>query len=411
MTGKSLEELKTQSIRQVSKVSQLMVNEHVYDRLASIATKQLGPDKFIQMAIEALRKNPKLDGCDPMSFLNAMLQSISLGLEPNTPLGHCYFIPFGKEVTFIIGYKGYLELTKRHPSVVSVKAEVVYEDDVAGVDHDGKPRFDFSYGTNQFLHHKPGPRKPDSKIVYAYCYVKLVDGEAFSVIPYEECIQTRDKSQGWQSAVKYKKTDKSPWVTHEPRMCRKTAIRNLANGGEMPLSNELVIAERLDENHMPQAPVGNAEAEAFDPIKFAAENGGASDDDMIEGEAKEVEQAQPDQKDPPKKAERKPRKPRETAKEADKEPPKTVEQKAETEDEKPVEQDQDPSEDEREKIGWKAARKDYDIIVGDMNDGMPVADVREAYKVKLKIMQRDFPGVYEDLEAQFDAFLDEEARG
>ena len=52
------------------------------------------PDRFTRMALTAVAQNPKLGDCSPASFCGAMLQAAQLGLEPNTPLGQAYLIPF-----------------------------------------------------------------------------------------------------------------------------------------------------------------------------------------------------------------------------------------------------------------------------------------------------------------------------
>jgi recombination protein RecT len=46
------------------------------------------------MALTALSNNPKLQECTPQSFLGAMMQAAQLGVEPNTPLGQAYMIPY-----------------------------------------------------------------------------------------------------------------------------------------------------------------------------------------------------------------------------------------------------------------------------------------------------------------------------
>ena len=57
------------------------------------------PDRFTRMALTAVSTNPKLGECTPASFCGAMLQAAQLGLEPNTPLGQAYLIPFRNKGT------------------------------------------------------------------------------------------------------------------------------------------------------------------------------------------------------------------------------------------------------------------------------------------------------------------------
>ena len=54
------------------------------------------PERFTRMATTAVTMNPDLGACTPSSFIGAMLQAAALGLEPNTPLGQAYLIPYDR---------------------------------------------------------------------------------------------------------------------------------------------------------------------------------------------------------------------------------------------------------------------------------------------------------------------------
>ena len=58
--------------------------------LPSVITQE----RFTRMALTAVSSNPKLADCTPQSFMGALMQAAQLGLEPNTPLGQAYLIPF-----------------------------------------------------------------------------------------------------------------------------------------------------------------------------------------------------------------------------------------------------------------------------------------------------------------------------
>ena len=77
----------------------------------------LTPERFTRMVFTALSTNPQLQQCTPASFLGAMMQAAQLGVEPNTPIGQAYLIPYrnkGKlECQFQIGYKGLIDLAYR----------------------------------------------------------------------------------------------------------------------------------------------------------------------------------------------------------------------------------------------------------------------------------------------------------
>ena len=52
------------------------------------------PERFTRMALSALNVTPKLAEYTQMSFLGALMNAAQLGLEPNTPLGQAYLIPY-----------------------------------------------------------------------------------------------------------------------------------------------------------------------------------------------------------------------------------------------------------------------------------------------------------------------------
>lgn len=56
--------------------------------------KVITPERFTRMALSALNTTPKLAECSQMSFLGALMNAAQLGLEPNTPLGQAYLIPY-----------------------------------------------------------------------------------------------------------------------------------------------------------------------------------------------------------------------------------------------------------------------------------------------------------------------------
>lgn len=61
------------------------------------------PERFTRMVFTALSSTPKLQQCTHQSFLGAMMQAAQLGLEPNTPVGQAYLIPYGNVCQFQLG--------------------------------------------------------------------------------------------------------------------------------------------------------------------------------------------------------------------------------------------------------------------------------------------------------------------
>jgi recombination protein RecT len=100
-------------------------------RIDRLLPKDIGLDakKLLQVAINCVRMEPKLATCNVESFVGALMGLASLGLIPGAFPGHAYLIPFGREVTPIIDYKGYIHLGKRDGDVSDVFANVIYSND------------------------------------------------------------------------------------------------------------------------------------------------------------------------------------------------------------------------------------------------------------------------------------------
>ena len=93
----------------------------------------LTPERFTRITLSALSTNRKLQETTPASFLGAMMTAAQLGLEPNTPLGQAYLIPFRNKGTlecqFQLGYKGLIDLAYRSGQITVIQAHTVYAND------------------------------------------------------------------------------------------------------------------------------------------------------------------------------------------------------------------------------------------------------------------------------------------
>lgn len=209
--------------------------------LAAVLPRHVSPDRMLKIALGAMRTTPKLMGCTVESLMGAVVQVSQLGLEPNTPLGHAYLIPFENrqknttEVQIVLGYKGLIDLARRSGQIVSIAAH-----EVCANDH-----FEYSYGLDEKLEHRPamGDR---GEVIAFYAVAKLVGGgHAFEVMSNQQVLDIRDASQGWKQAKRYGKTENTPWGAHYAEMGRKTVLRRLFK--YLPVSIELANAAALDE--------------------------------------------------------------------------------------------------------------------------------------------------------------------
>ena len=62
--------------------------------IAKALPSVITPERFTRITLSALSTNPQLQQCSPASFLGAMMTAAQLGMEPNTPLGQAYLLPY-----------------------------------------------------------------------------------------------------------------------------------------------------------------------------------------------------------------------------------------------------------------------------------------------------------------------------
>ena len=259
-------------LKKVPSVRHLLVNDEARQQLATVAAKHMNPERMMRLMANAVRTTPKLGECNPLSLLGALMTCASIGLEPNTVLGHAYLIPFKNDVQLVIGYKGLVDLARRSGHITSISSGVHYDDDEF---------WEYEEGTEAKLRRVPGPE--EGKKLHAYAIAQFKDGgHAYVVLPWARVMKIRDNSDGWKSAVRYNKTQRSPWFTHEDEMAKKTAVRALAK--MLPLSTEMASAISLDERpadyrkHALEGAHGDMGPSIIDDAIYAA-----TDDYVMEG--------------------------------------------------------------------------------------------------------------------------------
>ncbi|MBB3103750.1 recombination protein RecT [Azomonas macrocytogenes] len=205
--------------------------------LIAVLPKHVDADRMLKIALGAMRTTPKLMNCTVESLFGAIVQCSQLGLEPNTPLGHAYLIPFDNkkkgitEVQIVFGYKGLVDLSRRSGQIVSIAAHEVCTND----------RFEYEYGLEEKLVHKPALSKRGEVIAF-YSVAKLVGGGyAFEVMSREQVEEIRDASQNYKFA---RDKGSTVWGQHFVEMGRKTVLRRLFK--YLPVSIELATASALD---------------------------------------------------------------------------------------------------------------------------------------------------------------------
>jgi len=201
----------------------LLSEDNVKAQFALALPKHLNADRFARVAITALTRTPKLQECTPESFMKCLLDLSALGIEPDGRRAH--LIPYGKECTLILDYKGIAELVMRSGTVASIHADKVCINDAFEVDR------------GRIVTHKPN-YAADRGTPYAY-YVLITfkDGsEKSEVMTRDEIEAIRKRSRSGQSG---------PWVSDFDEMAKKTVFRRASKW--LPLSPEIQDVIRKEE--------------------------------------------------------------------------------------------------------------------------------------------------------------------
>lgn len=215
------------------RVTILDLIERQKPEIAKLIPEHVGVERFVRTVMTEIRRTPKLLECSPESLLGAMMLSAQLGLEPG-PLGHVYLVPFKRQVEFIIGYKGYVDLAYRSGQVKDIATGVVYEGDA----------FEWREGTRPFLDHTPAGPQGEREWTHVYAVARLKSGGSpFRVLFPADVEKARKASANGQSP-------QSPWVTEFYAMARKTAVRRLAP--MLPSSPVFAHAREADEAIAPE---------------------------------------------------------------------------------------------------------------------------------------------------------------
>ena len=199
-------------------------SETFLDSVAQALPEHLAGERFQRIAITALSRTPKLAQCTQASVFKCLLDLAAYGLMPDGRTAH--LIPFGKDCTLILDYKGLIELVLRSGDYVKVRAELVCEND------------EFEYQIGEVTKHNINFREPRGEPYAVYAMVQTKGGvRDFEVLHRDHVEKVRSASRAGKSG---------PWVEWEHEMWKKTAIRALTK--RLRLSPEIAQAITLDDD-------------------------------------------------------------------------------------------------------------------------------------------------------------------
>lgn len=251
-------------ITKVKSLQELFEHPGLKARMEEIVPKHLDAGRLLRTFINATLKTPNLAKASPLSMLGCAMTVGYLGLEPNTPLGLMYLIPFDvnkkvgnnwvydrTDITPIIGYEGYLDLITRGGFIRDIDCQLIWPGD----------SWENERGSNRhFLHvEKYQPRTETAEPDFAYMFARTTSGgEYLEIMSRTDVHKIRNLSQGYRTALiardraaengrhPSRSYTEAPWIKHAASMWRKTPLR--AGQKWLPgRTPELAMAAQLDE--------------------------------------------------------------------------------------------------------------------------------------------------------------------
>ena len=229
MANEVVEKKATEVAKRQGTLKDLVKSEAFTEAIQGFFEVEANRKRFVQSAVNALTKNPKLTSCDKMSFFGSLMQLAQFGLNPDGRNAH--LIPYGTTCTLVIDYKGMVTLAMRCPKVSKVEAFEVHAND----------HFRLLNGEVEHVVDDPWGDRGEVKGYYAVC--QFADGvKKYEVMSKDEVDAVRKRSRA---------ANNGPWVTDYGEMAKKTVFKRLSKW--LPVTPELQEAIAKDDEEYQQA--------------------------------------------------------------------------------------------------------------------------------------------------------------
>ena len=215
---------KKQSLPPAQQLKAIIKGEAFKGAVSAFFGKEENRDRFVQAAVNAIVRVPKLGMCDRDSVLMSLMQLSQMGLYPDGRNAH--LIPYGNTCTLVVDYKGMVTLALRSDKVSKVEAFEVYS----------KDHFRLNNGEVEHIVDNPFGERGDIIGFYAVC--QFSDGtKKFEVMSKKQVDVVRARSRAGSNG---------PWVTDYNEMAKKTVFKRLSKW--LPVTPDLQAAVEHDDN-------------------------------------------------------------------------------------------------------------------------------------------------------------------
>lgn len=226
------------------KFSVAVLGNSLQNMIAKAMPTKEEASRFTGALLQVVSSSPQLQNCIPATIVASALRGEGMGLV----LGQGYYVvPYKDKASFLIGYKGYVQLALATGKYADIDCLEVREGEISGRDkRTGKQTVDFSvYPTDE--------ERMKHKVIGYYAYFELKDGmfksEYWSMeklLEHADRYSVAFKLEDYKKIVagKIAKSDmwkySSPWYDTnggQELMCKKTVLRSLLNSGYAPITN------------------------------------------------------------------------------------------------------------------------------------------------------------------------------
>jgi len=212
------------SLTPAQQMKQTIKGEAFKGAVSAFFGKEENRERFIQAAVNAIVRVPRLGDCDRNSFLMSLMQLAQMGLNPDGRNAH--LIPYGSVCTLVVDYKGMVTLALRSDKVSKVEAFEVYAND------------HFRLVNGEVEHEVDNPFGERGDIVGFYAVCQFKDGtKKYEVMSKKQIDAVRSRS---------KASGNGPWVTDYNEMAKKTVFKRLSKW--LPVTPDLQAAVEHDDD-------------------------------------------------------------------------------------------------------------------------------------------------------------------
>lgn len=200
----------------------VLSEQYVRDQLARVCAKN--PEVFAASILDTYTSEKALQNCHPKAVAVECLKAAVLNLPLSRSLGFAYVVPYKGMPTFVVGYKGMIQLAMRTGAYRSINAGPVYDGEFKKRDR-LTGNIDIS-----------GDKVSDTVVGY-FAHFEMING--FTKTLY----MTREEAEA--HGKRFSKTyNNGPWKTDFDAMATKTVIRQLLSKyGMMSIEIQRAVAQ------------------------------------------------------------------------------------------------------------------------------------------------------------------------